>query len=219
MNGSQDQTKKGGDKPRQWWEWVLLYPSLVVGLSGALIGAVPQYVTWIQAYRIGVPSNQVFSAQTQNELWNKNADCAKALPRPVTIEENILVSVNACPSGDVLVKVTYPGDKELYRWIPLKMVTSSSPETRAPVTRDSPIELLAANWRVSAGSPLMFAEEKTLSAPGVAQSQKQVICQRWVGNGRLLRRIRDAGMCYDEIINTYTGKVEERKPAECKTSC
>src|SRR5215813_13356752 len=165
MNGSQDQTKKGGDKPRQWWEWVLLYPSLVVGLSGALIGAVPQYVTWIQAYRIGVPSNQVFSAQTQNELWNKNADCAKALPRPVTIEENILVSVNACPSGDVLVKVTYPSDKALYRRIPFKMVTSSPRETRAPVTRDSAVDLVAATWRGSAGSLSMFAEGKTLSEP------------------------------------------------------
>ena len=99
------------------------------------------------------------------------------------------------------------------------MVTSSSPETKAPVTRDSLVDLLAANWRVSAGSLLMFVEEKIQSEPGVAQSQKQVICQRWVGNGRLLRRIRDASMCYDEIINTYTGKVEERKPAECMTSC
>ena len=98
------------------------------------------------------------------------------------------------------------------------MVTSSSPETRAPV-RDFLVDLLAANWRVSVDSLLMFAEEKIQSEPGVAQSQKQVICQRWVGNGRLLRRIRDASMCYDEIINTYTGKVEERKPSECKTSC
>jgi len=216
---SQDQTKKGEDKPRNWWQWMLLYPSVVVGLGSALIGAVPQYVNWIQAYRLGVPSNQVFSAQTQNELWNKNADCAKSLPRPVKIEEHIQVSVIACSSGDVLVKVIYPEDKELYRWIPFKMVTSSSPETRAPVTRDSLVDLLAANWRVSAGSLLMFVEEKIQSEPGGAQSQKQVICQRWVGNGRLLRRIRDASMCYDEIINTYTGKVEERKPSECKTSC
>jgi hypothetical protein len=214
-----DPIKEDQGQPRKWWQWLLLNPTLVVGLGGALIGAIPQYLTWIQAFRMGVPSNQVFSAKTQNELWNKNADCAKTLPRPITIEENIQVSVNACSSGDVLVKVLYPGEKELYRWIPFKMVTASSLETRVPVTRDLTVDFLAASWGASQAVLLPFAGERTVSEFRLGQTQKQVICQRWLGNGRLLRRIRDASMCYDEIINTYTGKVEERKAAECKTPC
>src|SRR5262245_21617777 len=143
MNGSQDRTKGNQDNQRKWWQWVLLYPSLIVGLSSALIGAVPQYLTWFQAARIGVPPNQLFNAQTQNDLWNKNADCAKTLPPPISIEENIRVSVNACSSGDVLVKVMYPNDKELYRWIPFKMVTSGPFETKGPIPGDSLVEMLS----------------------------------------------------------------------------
>ena len=214
---AQLQTKGDQGQPRRWWQWVLLYPTVVVGLGGALIGAIPQYLTWIQAFRIGVPTSQVFSAQIQNELWNKNVDCAKTLSKPITIEENILVSVNACSSGDVLVRVIYPGDKELYRWIPFKLVTSTSMETRAPITGNLPVDFLAEKWRVAEGS--LFATETTPSEFRSGQAQKQVICQKWLGNGRLLRRVRAADMCYDEIINTYTGRVEERKPAECKTPC
>src|SRR5262245_40621902 len=118
-----DRTKRHRPR-RKWWQWILLYPTLVA----AFIGAVPQYIDVAKAHFYEVPLNQVFSAETQNKLWTKNLDCAKTLSPQVTTEEHILVSVIACASGDVLVDVKYPDGKEIYRWIPFTTLQTAHSE-------------------------------------------------------------------------------------------
>src|SRR5215471_11441859 len=113
MSDSHGPAKRSRQQSRKWWQWLLLYPTLTV----AIIGAVPQYTSVAKAHFYNVPIKQVFSAEMQNELWNKNADCLlEAHPAQVAIQEHILVSVSACASRDVLVRIRYPGDKDLYRW-------------------------------------------------------------------------------------------------------
>src|SRR5215475_8566492 len=112
-------------RQRRWWQWLLLYPTLAV----AFLGAVPQYMNVAKAYFYEVPVKQVFSAQMQNELWNKNAECIRTAPRSqIAIEEHILISASACSSRDILVDITYPDDKKLYRWIPFSMLESGNGE-------------------------------------------------------------------------------------------
>ena len=215
---------------RKWWQWLLLYPTLTV----ALIGAVPQYTNVAKAYVYNVPVKQVFSAEMQNELWNKNADCLLAAhPAQVAIQEHILVSVSACASRDVLVGIRYPGDKDLYRWIPF--ATLESPDNQmslleiARPSKDPMLNRLkvkgagsnagASNFLFSEGN-VFPGETPSSISEGQTQSDRKVICQRWLPDGRLLRRIRESDKnCFDEIVNTYTGKVEETKPAECSPNC
>lgn len=48
----------------------------------------------------------------------------------------------------------------------------------------------------------------------VAQSRGTVICQRRLNNSTLLRRLRVASGCVDEIVNTQ-GQILSRRPAPC----
>ena len=37
----------------------------------AVVGAVPQYIAWINAYVMGVPTERIYAARTQERLWKK----------------------------------------------------------------------------------------------------------------------------------------------------
>jgi hypothetical protein len=166
-----------------------------------------------KAYVYQVPVKQVFSAQKQNEMWTKNADCIRKAPRSqLTLEEHIAIAVSACASRDILVDITYPDDKKVYRWIPF-----GTPEPADDSSSDAllnRINLVAEALAMS--PPSTFGSESA----GTMQSDGQIICQRWLDKRRLLRRVRESdNTCHDEIVDTYTGKVESQKPAECKADC
>jgi hypothetical protein len=47
-----------------------------------------------------------------------------------------------------------------------------------------------------------------------------VICQKWLPNKLVKRRIRRAnGKCVDEVINPRNGRVVQRQPAPCARDC
>jgi hypothetical protein len=209
MSVPHEHVKRPRQKSRKWWQWFLLYPTLAV----TFLGAIPQYVNVAKAYVYQVPVKQVFSAQMQNEMWTKNADCIRTAPQAqVTIEKQISVSASACASGDVLVDITYPNDKKVYRWIPFA--------TLEPANDTSSDALLGGISLVTQALAMTTNPPRVSESAVVTQSERQVICQRWLDKRRLLRRIRDTdNTCHDEIVDTYTGKVESQKPAECKGNC
>jgi hypothetical protein len=48
----------------------------------------------------------------------------------------------------------------------------------------------------------------------------EVLCQRWLPNRFIKRRVQLAsGNCFDEIINPRTGEVLQRQKAPCDRSC
>ena len=54
----------------------------------------------------------------------------------------------------------------------------------------------------------------------LAQANSTVLCQRWVNSWKLLRRISIQGQgCFDEIVNTYNGRIEQRNSATCNQKC
>ena len=69
------------------WVWQPPLWSMAMGmrLAGAVIfvlaviGAVPQYIAWINAYVMGVPTEAIYEARTQERLWKKNFTCATQL--------------------------------------------------------------------------------------------------------------------------------------------
>lgn len=209
MSVSHEHVKRSRQKSRRWWQWFLLYPTIGV----AFLGAVPQYVNVAKAYVYQVPVKQVFSAQMQNEMWTKNADCIRKAPRSqVTLEEHIAISASACASRDILVDITYPDDKKVYRWIPF--ATPPADDDSSSDALLNKIDLIAEALAMPAVSPVVS------ESIGTAQSAGQIICQRWLDKRRLLRRIRESdSACHDEIVDTYTGKVESQKPSECKADC
>ena len=174
-----------------------------------MIGAVSQYVTWIRAGLMGVPSGSLHEAKLQQQLWQKNFECATQLSQQsanyaAIAGEHVTVVTWACPSGDVLVT--------------LESLTESEDVSRRSV------------W-VALGSPQKtahFLDEIIPQAfaaqrPQLAQRSNpvtQVICQKRMRKKLVKRRVKRAnGKCEDEWIKVTNGAVVKRQPASCNPGC
>jgi hypothetical protein len=179
--------------PTKWWQWMLLYPALVT----SIIAAIPTYLEFGRSQWLGVPFGQYRSAVRENQLWKENIDCAAAPFDGLANKHNVQVDAVVCKSGNVLVRVKSPEGSTAYHWVPLETVTS--------LTRNTFDFLPDAN-----AQSLAPAEQ-------VAQGNVHVICQWWVGNGQIRRRVRDlnTNRCFDEVVNTYNGIVLSSTPAPC----
>lgn len=198
-----------------WPLWAQRWPSpvaarlvMAAALIVALIGAVPQYVTWIKAYRMGVPSESMHEARLQEALWEKNFMCATQLDRrsanyAAITGEDIVVVTWACPSGDVLVTVESAHDGVARRsvWIPLSV----------PQHTASALDVLVRQASAA------VAARQTVKQP---QPMITVLCQKWLPNRLILRRIELANeRCIDEILDPRTGRVLKRSGAPCERRC
>lgn len=205
-------------QPRRTWrnwvgltDWSILIRSPVMVVSVlvlALIGAVPQYLTWVRAYVMGVPSETVHEARVQEQLWEKNFACATQLDRDsgnyaAITGEQVVVVAWACPSGDVLVTLesTMADATRRTVWIPL----DSGHASMALLDRLVQTAFAAPDARLA----------KRHATPMV-----NVLCQKWLPDRSILRRVQLAnGQCFDEVINPRTGAVIKRRPASCDRQC
>ncbi len=169
-----------------------------------LVGAVSQYVTWVRAYWMGIPANELREARIQEHLWQKNFDCAgeqdyTSANYAAIAGEQVSVVTWACPSGDVLVTLTSVSDEISQRSI---WVALDAPEIN--------VELL--DWL----TPSAFAA----SPERMAHRQRpklSVLCQKRLPKKQLLRRMQQKpGQCVDEVIDTRNGRVVERRKVPCK---
>ena len=175
---------------------ILVYPALAV----AVIGAAPQYVQVFKAFQRDVPVNEVAASEREHALWVKNLDCVgKVLLPDTALPDNTRVGARVCPSGDVLVKVKRVTGAELYRWLPLDDV--------------KPTATVAALIGVST------AHADTL--PAMAFASDGQACQRWQNEaqGILVRRVREGNQCFEETLNTFTGRVISKTPVPCDAPC
>ena len=172
------------------------------------IGAVSQYVTWINAYLMGVPSGAVREARLQEKLWEKNFLCATQLNRSsnnyaAATGDHVTVVAWACPSGDVLVTVESTTEETLQRsvWVPLNGSQKAA----------SLLDVLVPE--AMAAPPLRMAKKK--ADPIIA-----VLCLKRLPDKRIKRRIRRADRrCFDEVIDTRSGRVIKRQKAPCDRDC
>jgi hypothetical protein len=179
-------------KPDKWWKWVLLYPTLAI----SVISAVPTYIEFVGSNLLDVPFGEYREAKRENELWQENINCAAAPFDGLKNKHNVEVDAVVCQSGNVLVRVKPPDNKTKYRWVPL--------ETPAQ--------------QRTAASLISTAHARSLRVVGeIAQGNFVVICQQWLGNGMIRRRIQDINgrRCFDEVVNTFNGQVVSTTAAPC----
>jgi hypothetical protein len=200
--------------PGRWWlTWLPVAPAspalrlaaaLVVVL--ALIGAIPQYASWLEGYVSG-PSDTIYEAKIQEQLWKKNFTCASQLDRSSSNYaairgEQVVVVAWACPSGDVLVTIESP-DQQVTKnvWLALD-------------ERQRAAGLL--DWLIPEAAAARGGPHHGKSTAPVAK----VLCQKWLPDGNVLRRIQLAnGNCFDEVINPRNGRVVKRRSAPCNRNC
>ena len=173
-----------------------------------LIGAVPQYVTWIKASVMGVPSGALREARLQERLWEKNFACATRLNHhsanyAAIAGDRVTVVTWACPSGDVLVSVESLADDPLRRsvWIALDSASYTAGLFDRIVQQ-------------------AFAAPATLRAAQRSDPIVGVLCQKKLPHKRVMRHVRLAsGRCVKEEIDTRSGKVVARQAVSCDSGC
>jgi len=87
-------------KPMKWWQWFIVYPTIAT----SFFAAIPTATNYAKSLALGVKPSQVSDAETQNKLWEKNADClinAKGLS--IKTPQAFEVAATVCPNGDILL--------------------------------------------------------------------------------------------------------------------
>lgn len=187
-------------RPAAWWQWVLVYPTILI----SVIGAIPTFVELYKSWNREIPFGMSRAASEENQLWKKNFECSKGEFLSVKNDLNIEVGTIICRSGDVLLKIQVPSQTAIYRWVGLDSLTSE--------------RMAVANWFIrSAHAASVDGNSNPIL---LAQANSTVLCQRWINSWKLLRRITLQGQgCFDEIVNTYNGRIEQRNSAACNQKC
>ena len=151
-----------------WWQWMLLYPSLVA----TLLSAVPTWLDHIQAANIGVKTSDLAQAKEQKRLWEANVSCTRTQEfQRIRTTRDAEVGVQVCPSGDVLVQLRGPGaDQIIYRWVSVRTLEQEASLLFHPAAADA-----------SSGETV------------VAQVPQSVVNQRWLREGMLKQRVQQGG--------------------------
>ena len=192
-----DSNAAQGGQTKTWWQWLLIYPTLAI----SLMGSIPTFYELYSARSMGVEYGTVKQAKQQKDMWQKNMECTAAPFDWLTTPTNTLVDATICRSGDVLVRVKSPDQQQFYRWVPVDSI-ASDPKTVS----------FSLFGKVYAATSTAESYDN--------QSGISVLCQRWVGDGHLLRRIYVPNQgCYDEVVNTYSGAVVSSRPAPCNNQC
>ncbi len=182
--------------PRKWWQWFLLYPALLI----SVFASIPTYIEAFQSAKIGVDFGESTNAQKQADLWKKNLSCLDAPLDPLTTPNNTKVDATICKTGDVLVKIFTVSKGEFYQWVGVDDVVAETSFNTGLISS-------------------AYAEDYSGSRINL-DSDGGVLCQKYQDSGRLLRRVSVPGKgCFDEIVNTYTGRVESKRPASCNSQC
>lgn len=196
-------TRPEGGRPG-WWtrlvDWVTEHPKQASALGGLLVAALPAPMQLAGAMLLGVPYADFLPALRENKLWQENLACASAPFDGLATSRNLQVDAVVCQSGNVLVRVKSPNGDTAYRWVPL----------------DSVVTLAAGGFSLISSA---HAQPLPLLALASGGGSLEVVCQQWVGNGLVKRRMRDSstGRCFDEVVNTFTGKVVSSTPApDCR---
>jgi hypothetical protein len=178
-----------GDTPQRWWQWVLMYPTIVI----ALFAGIPQIYHWVSATTMGLsPFADVATAQAQQKAWERNVDCLHNIDHvKPTSSTNYAIDLVTCPSGDILVTLTplQNPDLQVSRWIVTKALFTE-----------------IAQWSLIRGA---MAQSPPGSTPErIVDIKKQ--------GATVIRRVQLAdGTCIDETIDAYTGRRLSQKSAPC----
>jgi hypothetical protein len=179
--------------PQRWWQWALMYPTVIV----ALIGAVPQYYQWAAAATMGLPiSANVRGAQEQEMAWERNVNCLRGIDhiKPGS-STNYAIDLVSCPSGDILITLTplQSPDQQISKWIVTKNLF-----TRVAQQLFS-IGALAQGAGTPPGGPTQVRILDTKKDGAVVTRRVQL----------------SDNTCIDETIDAYTGRRIDRRQAPC----
>ena len=179
------------DSPRQWWQWVLMYPTIII----ALFAGLPQIYQWASRVALGLsPFANVDAAKAQEEAWQRNVDCLHGIDHvKPSSSTNYAIDLVSCPSGDILVTLT-----------PLQKTEPAD----FPMDRD-PGSVYPGSWS-------FFVQPALAQSPQPSAVTPERMIDIKKQGATIIRRVQlSSGACVDETIDAYTGRRSSQKPAPC----
>lgn len=198
-------------QPKNWWQWVVMYPALFLSLAGN-ISHIPNLAAALQ---LGVPPHVAQEMREQADAWKRNEGClGKQRSVAKSQADELAISVTLCPTGDMLVSIDDADPQNVKH---VKLMRQWVQFNTQPGNSIS--ELLMP--RAIAATLNHTPQLQYSPSPATEIAQLTVICQKSLGQGRILRRLkREDGRCFDEIVNTFTGEViSQTPPTQCNSDC
>ena len=199
-------TATAATKSMRWWQWLLIYPTLLVSMLGAFPALADLLKAW--SLPVAVPVGKARDAQEQLELLKSNFACTQeAMNHPSSKHDNVSIGVTVCATGDVAIVAqnasagAYPNPVI----VPLKTIVGQQLTAQTSL------------WNLLAPVSPAYAQDGVLPR----SQDATVICQRPPDDqGNFLRRIKKPdGKCVDVISNAYNRKVVRETPAPCEPTC
>ena len=186
------------DSPRRWWQWVLMYPTIVI----ALFAGLPQLYQWGSAVALGLsPFADVGDAQQQEAAWERNVNCLTAInhikPNSTTLYS---IDVVPCPSGDILLTLTplQNPTQQVSKWV----ITQALFSETAMSLFSSPA--YAQGTGTGTGAP-----------PAASPTAERVVATKTQGSTVIRRVELSNNTCVDQTIDALTGRRLSEQPAPC----
>ena len=190
------------------FEWGVIYPILI----GSLVTAGPQWIDSGRAMLQGIQAGSVKQAKQQAALWRKNLDCAAAPYSWFNSPGDIKVDATICDSGDLFVRASTPGNQQYFKWLPLSDVVQGDESGGGGLIPEAHAATLATRPSAAPLSP-------PVAGVRLAQPVANVVCQKFLDDRRLLRRVKTPQGCFDEVIDTFNGQIVSRKAVPCTPQC
>lgn len=211
--------KSASDKPKSWWQWILIYPALAL----ALLTALPDWLERIEAWQVNIEKDKLAEANRRNAFFRANIDCLAAPFDWVETPDSVRVDATICDSGDLLLRVEAPNTMPFLH--PVRIGDIVSAQTASLV---SPFDAIAASFAAHAATqPANVTANLSQSRPKpgsnaglqLAQAVAVVVCQKFIDDRTLVRHIRVGSQCFDERVDTLTGQIVAKDPTSCRTTC
>src|SRR5262245_49959357 len=102
--------------PKTTLQYLILYPTLIL----SLLGAIPTAMKELKAWQQGVASSKLPFLEEQQALWTRNLGCAGtgSTWEFDTAFDHTTVAITFCrKTGDILIRYLVQGEPDEYRWM------------------------------------------------------------------------------------------------------
>ncbi len=185
-----------GVAPTRWWQWVLLFPTLII----SLITAVPQWIEVYSAMRADVTKEEYREGERLLDFMSAHPECVAAPFDWYEAIDALRVDGTICDNGNIFVRVEYAPAKTAYAFVDISDVVG---ERQAM----APAEPLDRRLAALAGVPVALLQQTAV-----------VECQRIEGR-IIVQHIRVGGQCFEERIDVYKRKTASRQEIRCSEIC
>ena len=196
-----------GATPKRWWQWLLVYPAL--GIS--LVTAAPKWTDGVLAAYHNVQNRSYSEAKLQADRWAKNLPCTAFPLNYNSTEAGVRLDATICNSGDIFVRASTPDNKSHFYWVPVERVVGKEVREPSLLSGAQAAEAPSGGARISGA----VTRENDSRANLFMRVQFAVLCQRFIDQRHVVRRISTPQGCFDQVVDTYTGQVVSMQSAPC----